>query len=92
MIDVDEIIPKNREEYIKFLEKTDIIAIDDTLLYNGVKYQLTDFDMYSLNLERTSKNYPENYSGPEKNPGDAKIINQMTLAALKSILIIIDNE
>jgi hypothetical protein len=92
MIDVDEIIPKNREEYIKFLEGTDIIAIDDILLYNGVKYQLEKYDIYKLNLRRTAMGYPENYLGPEKNPGDAENINGMMLTTLNSILMDIDSE
>ena len=91
MINADELFPKNREEYLKFLEKKEILPIDDILLYNGTKYRLTKEDMQMLNLHRVSLGYNWNYSGPEKNPGDAQDINCLLLAALDCIKHTIDN-
>ena len=91
MIDVDKLFPKNKNEYINFLSEKEILPIDDILLYNGVKYQLTKDDMQMLNLHRISMGYEWNYSGPERNKGDAEKINTMLLAALDCIKNTIDN-
>lgn len=91
MINIDELFPKSKEEYISFLSKKEILPIDDILLYNGIKYQLTKEDMQMLNLHRISMGYEWNYSGPEKKEGDAEEINSMLLAALDCIKNTIDN-
>lgn len=91
MIDVDKLFPKNKNEYINFLSEKEILPIDDILFFNGVKYQLTKEDMQMLNLHRISMGYEWNYSGSERNKGDAETINVMMLAALNHIKEIIDN-
>lgn len=91
MINADELFPKNKEEYIEFLKIKEILPIDDILLYKGVKYRLTKEDIEMLNLRRISRGYSWNYSGPEKNEGDAEDINCMLLAALGCIKNTIDN-
>lgn len=91
MIDVDKLFAMNKEEYINFLNSKEIYPIDDIILYNGVKYHLTKEDMQALNLHRISMGYEWNYSGIEKNKGDAETINVMMLAALNHIKGIIDN-
>lgn len=91
MINVDKLFSMNKEEYIEFLNSKNIYPIDDIILYKGIKYQLTKEDMQSLNLRRISMGYEWNYSGPEKNNGDAETINGMMLAALTHIKGIIDN-
>lgn len=91
MINVDKLFSMTKEEYTDFLNSTEIFPIDDIVLYKGIKYQLTAKDMQALNLRRISMGYEWNYSGPEKDEGDAQSINGMTLAALNHIKGIIDN-
>ena len=95
MIDVQIYLHKTKEEYINFLNLKEILPIDDKLFYNGHIYQLTNFDMQTLNLTRNLLGYPNEYSGPEKNKGDANYINGMDAAKItlfvKSIQYEIDN-
>ena len=91
MTDSDKLFSMNKKEYIESLNLTEILPIDNVLLFNGVKYQLTNFDMKTLNLHRISMGYDWNYSGPEKNKGDAEEINSMLLAALGCIRSTISN-
>lgn len=92
MIDGDYYFNLKQDEAKKFISLTEILPIDDKLLYNGHVYQLTNFDMQTLNLTRNSLGYPNEYSGPEKNKGDAYRINMMDLAKIRSFIDSIQHE
>ena len=86
MIDADYYLSLRQNEFKKFMNLTEILPIDDKLSYNGHVYQLTNFDMQTLNLTRNSLGYPNEYSGPEKKDGEAYRINMMDLAKIESFV------
>lgn len=92
MIDANYYMNLMQNEAKKFVELTEILPIDDKMSYNGHIYQLTNFDMQTLNLTRNTLGYPNEYSGPEKNPGDAYRINMMDLAKIRSFARSIQHE
>lgn len=92
MIDADYYLNLRQDEFKKFMNLTEILPIDDKLSYNGHVYQLTNFDMQTLNLTRNSLGYPNEYSGPEKNDGEAYRINMMDLAKIESFVDSIQHE
>ena len=92
MIDARLYLNPTEEEKKYFYDTNIILSIDDKLLYNGSIYQLTSFNIKTLNLPRIDFGYPKNYSGPEKNPGDACMINGMTMNSIKFFVDIINNE
>ena len=92
MIDSNYYLNLRQEEAKKFAKLTEILPIDDKLLYNGHVYQLTIFDMRIFNLIRNSLGYLNEYSGTEKNPGDANRINMMDLVKIKSFVRSIEYE
>lgn len=69
MIDADYYLNLRQNEFKKFMNLTKILPIDDKLSYKGHVYQLTNFQMQTLNLTRNSLGYPNEYSGPEKMMG-----------------------
>ena len=92
MIDARLYLNPTEEEKKYFYDTNIILSIDDKLLYNGSIYQLTNFDTKTLNLPRIDFSYPKNYSGIEKNPGDANLINGMDMGNIKMIIKFIENE
>ena len=92
MIDGNYYLNLRQEEAKNFISLTKILPIDDKLSYNGHVYQLTNFDMQTLNLTRNSLGYPNEYSGPEKHKGDANRINMMDLAKIRSFIDSIQHE
>jgi len=84
MIDANYYLNMTKEDFLNFMKLTEILPIDDKLLYNGHIYQLTNFDIQTLNLTRNSLGYPNEYSGPEKNPGDAYKINMMDSTKIRA--------
>jgi hypothetical protein len=92
MIDTRLYLNPTEEEKKYFYNTNIILPIDDKLLYNGSIYQLTNFDIKTLNLPRIDFGYPKNYSGIEKNPGDANLINGMDMGNIKMIIKFIENE
>ena len=92
MIDANYYLNLRQDELLEFMNLTEILPIDDKMLYNGHVYQLTFYDMQALNLTRNSHGYPNEYSGPEKNKGDANRINMMDLTKIKSFVRSIEYE
>ena len=92
MIDGNYYLNLRQEEAKNFISLTKILPIDDKLSYNGHVYQLTNFDMQTLNLTRNSLGYTNEYSGPEKHKGDANRINMMDLAKIRSFIDSIQHE
>ena len=92
MIDANYYLNLRQEEFKNFMNLTEILPIDDKLFYNGHIYQLTNFDMQTLNLTRNSLGYPNEYFGPEKKEGEAYRINMMDLAKIKSFARSIQHE
>ena len=92
MIDGNYYLNLRQEEAKKFTKLTEILPIDDKLLYNGRIYQLTTFDMQTLNLTRNSLGYPNEYFGSERNLGDANRINMMDLVKIRSFVKSIEYE
>ena len=92
MIDANYYLNLRQDEARKFVELKEILPIDDKMLYNGHVYQLTNFDMQTLNLTRNSLGYPNEYSGLERKPGEANRINMMDLAKIRSFADSIQHE
>ena len=86
MINANYYLNLRQEEMLNFINLTEILPIDDKLLYNGHIYQLTNFQMQTLNLTRNSLGYPNEYSGPEKKAGDASRINMMDSNKISSFI------
>ena len=85
MIDADKLLGMNREEFLKFLDRKDIIPITDNLIkYKNIIYELTDYDMDLIKSFRQANGYELNYKGYEKRIGDAKKINGMLQSAANS--------
>ena len=92
MINGNYYLNLRQDEARKFVALKEILPIDDKLFYNGHIYQLTNFDMQTLNLTRNSLGYPNEYFGPEKREGEAYRINMMDLAKIRSFIDSIQHE
>ena len=86
MIDGDYYLSLHGQKLKDFTKLTKILPIDDKISYKGSVYQLTNFQMQILNLTRNSLGYPNEYSGPEKNKGDANCINMMDLNKISTFI------
>lgn len=85
MIDADKLLSMNRNEFIQFLNRKDIIPVTDNLIkYENIVYELTEDDMYLIKSFRNDNGYELEYKGHEKNKGDARRINGMLQSAANS--------
>ncbi len=85
MIDADKLLSMNRNEFIHFLNRKDIIPVTDNLIkYENIVYELTEDDMYLIKSFRNDNGYELEYKGCEKNKGDARRINGMLQSAANS--------
>ncbi len=85
MIDADKLLSMNRNEFIQFLNRKDIIPVTDNLIkYKNIVYELTEDDMYLIKSFRNDNGYELEYKGCEKNKGDARRINGMLQSAANS--------
>ena len=86
MINADYYMNLKGEEFKNFVYLTEILPIDNKISYKGNVYQLTNFQMQTLNLTRNSLGYPNEYSGPEKHKGDANKINMMDFNKISTFI------
>ena len=53
MIDADKLLGMNRNEFIQFLNRKDIIPVIDNLVkYENIVYELTEDDMYLIKYSK----------------------------------------
>ena len=86
MINGDYYLNLHGQELKDFTDLTEILPIDDKISYKGNVYQLTNSHMQVLNLTRNSLGYPNEYSGPERNPGDPNKINMMDFNKISTFI------
>ena len=87
MIDADELTKMNKEQYITFINRRDIVPIvDNKIKYDNVVYEMNDFEMKALIGFRETFGYDRHYHGLERKPGEAEIINGMLQSGIDSIV------